>query len=166
MKLGGNEQEHLILPMYAKDWEQVREIYAEGITTGQATFETKVPSWDEWDSRHLKHSRFVMRDGACILGWAALSPVSTREAYRGVAEVSVYVREEARGKGIGGFLLEALIKNSEQYGTWTLQASIFPENEVSIKLHLRCGFRIVGRRERIGKLNDEWRDTMLLERRT
>jgi L-amino acid N-acyltransferase YncA len=148
------------------DWEQVRAIYLEGVREGNSTFETEAPSWEAWDEAHHKSPRLVMRAGGQVLGWAALSPVSKRRVYNGVAEVSVYVTGSARGKGIGRALLEALIENSEQAGMWTLQASIFPENVASIELHLKCGFREVGRRESIAKLNGVWRDTILLERRS
>jgi len=152
--------------MKAGDWEQVRSIYLEGIAAGNATFETEAPSWEKWDEGHLRIARLVMRDRDEVLGWAALSPVSKRSAYRGVAELTVYVTESARGQGIGRALLEALIKESENNGIWTLQASIFPENTASVKLHLACGFREVGRRERIAILNGVWRDTLLFERRS
>lgn len=148
------------------DWEQVRGIYLEGLATGQATFETEAPSWEQWDVRHLSAPRLVSATGETIKGWAALGPVSTRAAYAGVAEVSVYVGQEERRQGVGRLLLERLIEISEQHGIWTLQASIFPENEASIELHKSCGFREVGRRERIGRLNGIWRDTVLLERRS
>jgi phosphinothricin acetyltransferase len=151
--------------MRASDWDQVRAIYLEGIRSGHSTFETDAPSWEKWDEGHLELARLVWRDGDTILGWAALSPVSKREVYRGVAELTVYVSENARGQGIGRALLEALINESEKHGIWTLQASIFPENVASITLHLRCGFREVGRRERIAMLNGVWRDTLLFERR-
>jgi len=152
--------------MKASDWEQVRSIYLEGIASGNSTFETEAPSWEKWDEAHLQIARLVRRDGNRILGWAALSPVSKRNVYRGVAELTVAVTESARGQGVGRALLEALIDESEKNGIWTLQASIFPENTTSIKLHLRCGFREVGRRERIGMLNGVWRDTLLFERRS
>ncbi len=152
--------------MNASDWEQVRAIYLEGIRSGHSTFETDAPSWEKWDEGHLEFARLVMRDGEIVLGWAALSPVSKRYAYRGVAEVTVYVSEAARGQGIGHALLKALIDESERNGIWTLQASIFPENTASVQLHLRCGFREVGRRERIAMLNGVWRDTLLFERRS
>ena len=152
--------------MKANDWEQVRSIYLEGIRTGHATFETDTPTWEQWDEAHLQVARLVMRDGDSVLGWAALSPVSKRKVYRGVAEVTVYVSETARGHGIGRTLLESLIDASEKQGLWTLQASIFPENTASVELHRRCGFREVGRRERIAVLNDVWRDTILFERRS
>lgn len=151
--------------MRVSDWEQVRAIYLEGIRSGHSTFETEAPPWEKWDEGHLSIARLVMREGETILGWAALSPVSKRHAYRGVAEVTVYVSENAQGRGIGRALLEALIGESEKNSIWTLQASIFPENAASVQLHLRCGFREVGRRERIAMLNGVWRDTLLFERR-
>src|SRR5215218_9387086 len=150
--------------MKASDWEQVRSIYLEGIASGNSTFETQAPSWEKWDEAHLQIARLVMRDGDKVLGWAALSPVSKRSAYRGVAELTVYVTESARGQGVGRALLEALVEESEKNGIWTLQASIFPENSASVKLHLACGFREVGKRERIAMLNGVWRDTLLFER--
>ena len=158
---------HVIIDqMRASDWEQVRATYLEGIRSGHSTFETEAPSWEKWDEGHLQISRLVMRDGETVLGWAALSPVSKRHVYRGVAEVTVYVSKNAQGRGIGRALLEALIDESEKNGIWTLQASIFPENTASVQLHLRCGFREVGRRERIAMLNGVWRDTLLFERRS
>jgi len=155
-----------IVSMTAGDWGRVREIYGQGLATGNATFETEIPDWETWNSGHLTHSRFVARGGEDILAWAALSPVSGRCVYGGVAEVSVYVAENGRGKGVGNALLGALITSSEKNKIWTLQAGIFPENEASIRLHLRNGFREVGRRERIGKHGGVWRDTVLLERRS
>lgn len=152
--------------MRAGDWPQVRDIYLEGIRTGNATFETLAPEWEEWDRDHLRACRFVARDNDAVYGWAALRPVSARYAYRGVAEVSVYVTESARGGGLGRALLAALISSSEHNGIWTLQAGILAENISSLELHRRCGFREVGRRERIGKLGDAWRDVVLLERRS
>jgi len=152
--------------MRASDWEQVRAIYLEGIRSGHSTFETDAPSWEKWDEGHLQFARLVMRDGETVLGWAALSPVSKRYVYRGVAEVTVYVSDAVHGQGVGRALLEALIDESERNGIWTLQASIFPENTASVQLHLRCGFREVGRRERIAMLNNIWRDTLLFERRS
>jgi phosphinothricin acetyltransferase len=151
--------------MRASDWAQVRAIYLEGIRSGHSTFETGAPPWETWDEGHLQIARLVMRDGETIHGWAALSPVSKRDVYRGVAEVTVYVSESMQGQGIGRALLDGLIGESEQNGIWTLQASIFPENVASMQLHLRCGFREVGRRERIAMLNGVWRDTLLFERR-
>lgn len=157
---------YVIDQMRDADWEQVSAIYLEGIATSLATFETDAPSWEKWNNGHLQKPRLVVRAGNNILGWAALSPVSNRCVYGGVAEVSVYVGEMGRGQGIGRALLQALIEESEKNGIWTLQAGIFPENTASVNLHLRCDFREVGRRERIGKLNGEWRDTLLLERRS
>jgi phosphinothricin acetyltransferase len=150
----------------ASDWEQVHAIYLEGLREGNSTFEIEAPSWETWDEAHLKSPRLVMRVAGKVLGWAALSPVSKRSVYSGVAEVSIYVTERARGKGIGRALLEQLVKESEHAGIWTLQASIFPENAASIQLHLNCGFREVGKRERIAKLKGVWRDTILFERRS
>ena len=155
----------MIEQMQASDWEQVRSIYLEGIQSGNSTFETNAPTWEKWNEGHLSFARLVMRDEEKVFGWAALSPVSKREVYCGVAEVTVYVTESARGKGIGRALLEALIVESEKNGIWTLQASIFPENTASVELHLRCGVREVGRRERIAMLGGVWRDTILFERR-
>jgi phosphinothricin acetyltransferase len=157
---------YVIDEMVPGDWEQVRAIYLEGIATGYTTFETDAPSWEKWDASHLRIARLVARRGDEVLGWAALSPVSNRHVYRGVAELTISVRPESRGRGIGRALLEALIEESERNEIWTLQAAIFPENTASVKLHLRCGFREVGRRERIGKLNGNWRDTLLFERRS
>jgi phosphinothricin acetyltransferase len=151
-----------LLPVH---WADVQLIYLEGLATGQATFETRAPSWEKWDASHLATPRLVAELEGSVHGWAALNPVSTREVYAGVAEVSVYVGELSRGLGIGRVLLRALVAESEKAGLWTLQASIFPENESSIALHKGCGFREVGRRERIGQLNGIWRDTVLLERR-
>jgi L-amino acid N-acyltransferase YncA len=148
------------------DWESVRRIYAEGIATGNATFETEPPSWELWDKAHRSDSRFVARSGTQILGWAALSRVSERCAYGGVAEVSVYVGADARGRGVGRRLLEALVRASEEAGVWTLQAGIFPENVASLSIHQVCGFRIVGVREKFGRLQGAWRDVALLERRS
>ncbi len=152
--------------MSEKDWEQVCAIYLEGIATGHATFETQAPAWEQWDARHLPYSRLVARSGETVKGWAALSPVSSRFVYAGVAEISVYVGAGHRGEGIGKALLEALISDSENNGIWSLQAGIFPENSRSITMHKQCGFREVGRRERIGKMNGIWRDVVLLERRS
>lgn len=148
------------------DWEGVRAVYVEGLATGQATFETEAPGWERWDAAHLSFARLVARAGERIEGWAALSPVSSRRVYAGVAEVSVYVGREARGRGLGRSLLAALIEESERHGVWTLQASIFPENAASVALHKALGFRVVGRRERVAKLDGRWRDTVLFERRS
>jgi phosphinothricin acetyltransferase len=155
-----------IASMGPADWQRVREIYLDGIATGHATFETSAPSWELWDTAHLVFARLVARREKEVVGWAALSPVSNRCAYGGVAEVSVYVSSARRGAGIGKRLLVSLIEESERNGIWTLQAGIFPENMGSIALHVACGFREVGRRERVGKLKGVWRDTILLERRS
>jgi L-amino acid N-acyltransferase YncA len=157
---------YTIEPMQRSDWAQVRTIYLDGIATGQATFETEAPSWERWDATHLCIGRLVARTGQMILGWAALSPVSSRQVYGGVAEVSLYVGVSYRGKGAGTALLAALIAASEQHDIWTLQAVIFPENEASLALFKKCGFREVGRRERLGQLRGMWRDVSLLERRS
>ena len=157
--------------MTAAHWPQVRAIYEQGMATGHATFQTEAPAWEEWDREHLAHSRLVAVDAGDgqseqVMGWAALSPVSGRCVYGGVAEVSVYVAASARGQGVGQQLLAALVVEAEQNGLWTLQAGIFPENEASLRLHAAAGFRTVGRRERIGQLRGEWRDTLLRERRS
>jgi L-amino acid N-acyltransferase YncA len=153
--------------MRDEDWPEVRRVFAEGIATGNATFELEAPSWSAWDAGHRRDCRFVVRgEGGRLLGWAALSPVSGRRVYGGVAEVSVYVEAAARGAGVGQSLLQALVHESERQGVWTLQAGIFPENETSVRLHERLGFRQVGRRERIGRMGDTWRDVLLLERRS
>lgn len=148
------------------DWEAVRGIYLEGIAAGDATFETDAPGWEVWDGAHRQDARLVARRAGRVVGWAALTRVSGRCVYAGVAEVSVYVAASARGEGVGRALLEALIAASEQAGVWTLQAGIFPENAASIALHERCGFRVVGRRERLGRLGSRWRDVLMLERRS
>ncbi|HMJ27056.1 MAG TPA: GNAT family N-acetyltransferase [Pyrinomonadaceae bacterium] len=153
-------------PMRPSDWPAVLQIYLEGIATRQATFETEAPSWDAWDASHLLFARLVAREDEQLVGWTALSPVSSRKVYAGVAEVSVYVAESRRGRGLGRRLLEALIAGSEANGIWMLQAVTFSGNAASVALHRRCGFREVGRRERIAKLDGVWRDTMLLERRS
>jgi L-amino acid N-acyltransferase YncA len=168
-----------ILPMPPELWPTVREIYAQGITTGNATFETELPDWEKWDAGHRKNCRLVAfapfeedselvvpLDKLTVLGWAALSPVSARRVYAGVAEVSVYVAASARGRGVGKALLQVLVQESEANGIWTLQAGIFPENTASIALHESCGFQKVGVRQRIGRLHDTWRDVLLLERRS
>ena len=160
------ERELQIRLLVAEDWGLVRSIYLEGIGTGQATFETGVPSWTQWNDAHLPAPRLVAISDDRIVGWAALSPVSFRPVYAGVAEVSVYVSQGSRGHGIGRALLDTLVKESEKNGIWTLQASIFPENVASLALHKSCRFREVGTRERIGNMNGVWRDTVLLERRS
>jgi len=155
-----------IRAMTAADWDGVRAAYIEGIATGNATFETSAPEWERWDAAHRTDCRLVAVDGAGILGFAALSPVSARKVYAGVAEVSVYVAARAREKGVGAALLGELVRASEQAGIWTLQAGIFPENTPSIALHQRAGFRAVGTRERLGQLHGRWRDVVLMERRS
>jgi len=152
--------------MTPEDWPSVRAIYIEGIATGNATFEREAPEWEQWDAGHLSVCRLVARAGGSILGWAALSRVSTRAVYAGVAEVSVYVAEAARGGGIGSALLNALIRESERNGIWTLQAGIFQENRASLKIHEQAGFRVVGTRERLGAMDGRWRDVVLMERRS
>ncbi|MDP9258894.1 MAG: N-acetyltransferase family protein [Actinomycetota bacterium] len=152
--------------MEPADWPAVAAIYAEGIATGNATFEVAVPGYVAWDAAHLAAHRLVARAEGGVVGWAALGAYSRREVYRGVAEETIYVAERARGQGIGGVLLRALIADAERAGIWTLQAGIFRENAASLALHERCGFRIVGTRERIGKMGDTWRDVVLMERRS
>jgi L-amino acid N-acyltransferase YncA len=156
----------LIRTLTEDDWPAVAAIYEEGIATRLATFETAAPTWPEWNRAHLDDQRLVADEDGEVLGWAALSPVSERCVYAGVAEVSVYVAERARGRGIGRALLERLSRSAESAGIWTLQAGVFPENRASLALHHGCGFRTVGIRERIGKLNGAWRDVVLLERRS
>lgn len=155
-----------IRKLVASDWEAVRSIYLDGIATRQATFETEAPVWEQWDSVHLPRPRLAATANETIVGWAALSPISRRPVYAGVAEVSVYVDRKLRGQGVGRLLLETLTRESEDNGIWTLQASIFPENTASVSLHKSCGFSEVGRRERIGKMDGVWRDTVLFERRS
>jgi L-amino acid N-acyltransferase YncA len=147
------------------DWPAIARIYAEGIATRAATFETEVPSWEEWDAAHLGAPRFVAEESGEVLGWIAVSPVSRRDVYRGVVEHSVYVAEEARGRGVGRLLLEALVDTAATHGIWTIQTSIFEENGASVALHEAAGFRRIGRRERIAQLDGQWRDTLLLELR-
>ena len=152
--------------MNVNDSLRVLEIYKMGLDTRNATFETKVPSWPDWDLKHHKHSRFVYTDDNTILGWAALTPVSSRKVYKGVAEVSIYIDTNFLGKGIGSKLMDKVIISSEENGIWTLYASIFPENIATIKLHKRYDFRVIGTREKIAQLDNKWRDTMILERRS
>jgi phosphinothricin acetyltransferase len=152
--------------MRAADWDRVRQICVEGIATGNATFETEAPCWEKWNASHRPDCRFVARDAGEVVGWAALSPVSSRCVYAGVAEVSIYVGERARGRGVGRMLLRALVEASERVRIWTLQAGIFPENPASIELHKRAGFRIVGVREKLGCMDGRWRDVVLMERRS
>jgi L-amino acid N-acyltransferase YncA len=156
----------IVAPMESEDWAAVQAIYRDGIATGDATFETDVPEWEGWDKSHLREPRLVARQDGRPVGWAALSAISNRRVYAGVAEVSVYVSAPARGKGIGKALLQELVAESEEAGFWTLQASIFRENVASSALHRACGFREVGCRERIGRMNGVWRDTILMERRS
>ena len=155
-----------IRPLTPADWPAVERIYAEGIATGNATFETEPPTWEEFDAGRLAENRLVAVEDGEVVGWAALSPTSRRECYAGVAEHSVYVAESARGRGTGRALMEALIEGAETSGIWTIQTSIFPENAASLALHEGVGFRVVGRRERIARLDGEWRDTLLIERRS
>jgi phosphinothricin acetyltransferase len=155
-----------ISTMLPSDWPAAERIYLEGIATGNASFETDSPGWEKWNSTHHSHSRLVAKDGETLVGWAALSAVSARRVYAGVAEVTVYVAKSAHGRGAGKLLLAELIRKSEQNGIWTLQAGIFPENAASIALHKSQGFREVGRRTKIGQLWGQWRDTVLLERRS
>ncbi|HWJ32600.1 MAG TPA: GNAT family N-acetyltransferase [Gaiellaceae bacterium] len=147
------------------DWTAVAEIYWDGMRDGLATFETEVPSWDEWDARHLSGHRLVAELHGEVVGWAALAPASKRRCYSGVAENSVYVARHAQGRGVGKALLRALIKRARAAGIWMIQTSIFPENSASLALHERCGFRVVGTRERIAKRDGLWRDTVFLENR-
>ncbi len=156
----------LIETLTEKDWHAVSAIYAEGIATGNATFEKAIPEWEKWDSGHLSSCRFVARSGKDVLGWAALASVSGRCVYAGVAEVSIYVAARARGQKVGLKLLQELIEASEREGIWTLQAGIFPENIASIELHKRCGFSTVGTRKRLGRMDGRWRDVCLMERRS
>lgn len=156
----------LVRPLTSDDWPAVRSIYMEGIATGNATFEQEPPSWEAWDQSHLAACRLVAEQAGQVVGWAALSRVSDRCVYGGVAEVSVYVSAAARGRGVGRALLQALVEESERQGLWTLQAGVFPENLASVRIHERCGFRVVGRREKLGRLRDRWRDVLLLERRS
>jgi L-amino acid N-acyltransferase YncA len=155
-----------IRAMEPTDWPRVRSIYAAGIATGNATFETEPPQWDSFDDGHLSDLRFVATDGDEVIGWAAAGPVSDRCAYAGVVENSVYVDPDFQGRGVGRLLLSALVAASEAAGNWTMQTGIFPENTASLALHEACGFRVVGRRERLGQLEGRWRDVMLLERRS
>jgi len=147
-------------------WEEVKAIYLEGIATGQATFQTEAPTWEDWNKSHLPNCRLVAIEEGKVCGWVALSPVSSRCVYAGVAEISVYIGKNYRGKQIGTKLLQAVIAESEKRNIWTLQAGIFPENTASLRLHTRAGFRIIGYREKVGKMKDVWRNVNLLERRS
>jgi phosphinothricin acetyltransferase len=160
------EHDVRIEALTARDWIAVEKIFDEGIRTGDATFETSTPEWQQWNAGHLATCRLVARAGGDVLGWAALSPVSNRRCYAGVAEVSLYIAGHARGRGVGTRLLSALIEASERAGIWSLQSSTFPENAASLALQRRHGFRIIGRRERIGCQDGRWRDVVLLERRS
>ena len=155
-----------IEPLEEKHKKEIFEIYKLGIETKNATFNTKVPTWEEWNNGHLKHSRFVIKLNDKTVGWIALSPVSNRCNYSGVAEVSVYIHPDFNGKKLASQLMRKMISESEKNGIWTLQSSIFPENKASLKLHKNFDFRIVGTREKISKMDGKWRDTILLERRT
>jgi L-amino acid N-acyltransferase YncA len=161
-----NNLEVVFRPLETGDWGTVAEIYKQGIETNNATFQQEIPTWNEWDNGHLKNCRIIALVDNNIAGWAALSPVSGRCVYGGVAEVSVYVAGNFRGQSIGKMLLDKLIIDSEKEKLWTLQAGIFPENIPSLTIHEKLGFRKVGYRERIGKMNGKWRDTVLMERRS
>jgi L-amino acid N-acyltransferase YncA len=156
----------LINSLTPDDWPTARAIYEEGIATGEATFETEAPSWEQWDAGHLPCCRLAARAGGGVVGWAALSPVSRRSCYAGVAEVSVYVGAAHRGRGVGRALLQALVAESERQGLWTLQGATFAENAASLRLQVECGFRVIGRRERVARLRGVWKDTVLTERRS
>jgi phosphinothricin acetyltransferase len=156
----------MVREMLQGDSENILEIYRMGLETRNATFETILPSWHDWDMKHLPHSRFVSVENGIVTGWAALTPFSSREVYRGVAEVSIYVASGFRGKETGSQLMDQIIITSELNGIWTLVSSVFPENEATLKLHVKYGFRIIGKRERIAQLDGKWRDTILLERRS
>jgi len=155
----------LIRSLKETDYEAVKHIYQEGIDTQLATFETTVPDWENWNKKNLPFCRFVAVLDSEITGWAALSPVSKRAVYRGVAEVSIYIGKDFRGQGVGKILMKHLIVQSKKEDIWTLQSNIFSENIASLKLHLQNGFRIVGVRRKIGQLNDVWKDNILLEMR-
>lgn len=163
----GETMNFIIDRMNETDWPQVSDIYLAGIKTEIATFQNDVPTWEEWNRGHSTDCRFVARSGEKILGWVALSPVSSRCVYAGVAEVSIYIEEEHKGMGIGTILLNNLIKYSEEAGYWTLQSGIIKENLSSRILHKKCGFREIGYRERLGKMNNgKWHDVILMERRS
>jgi len=156
----------LFRPLEKQDWHRVSEIYALGIMTGNATFQQDIPSWEEWDKNHLKTCRILVEKEKQIIGWAALSAVSSREVYQGVTEVSIYIDPLFSGQKVGFSLLHQLVLASEKQGIWTLQAGIFPENIASLKIHEQVGFRTIGKRENVGKLKGVWRDTVLMERRS
>lgn len=155
-----------IRAMLAEDWPKVCQIYQAGIATQMATFETKIPNWSSWDQKYLSIGRLVAVDQKEVIGWTALSPASTRAVYRGVAELSIYIAPDRRGQKVGQTLLRHLIPLTEKAGFWTLQSSVFPENEASIRLHLRHGFRQIGFREKIAQLDGVWKDNLLFERRS
>jgi L-amino acid N-acyltransferase YncA len=165
MTFGAHQVRPQIRDLRPGDWPEVAAIYEVGIRTRNATFETGVPGWEEWDAAHLAGHRLVAVGGGAVAGWAALAPASARPCYAGVAEDSVYVADGWQSRGVGRALLERLVRDAEAAGIWTIQTSIFPENRASLELHLRCGFRVVGVRERIASLDGVWRDTLLLERR-
>ena len=156
----------MIRPMTARDSTRVLEIYKMGIDTRNATFETDVPTWLDWNSKHLQHSRFVFIENEKAFGWAALSAVSVRPAYRGVAEISIYIDVDFHAKGIGSQLMDKVISSSEENGIWTLNSSVFPENIATLKLHEKFAFRIIGIKEKVAQLDGKWRNTILLERRS
>ncbi|NDV17202.1 GNAT family N-acetyltransferase [Muricauda sp. TY007] len=156
----------IIRTMKASDWEDVSRIYSEGISTGLATFETTAPSYEQWDKAHTKECRLIAEKDGEIMGWAALSPVSSRCVYGGVGEVSVYIADKSRGMGVGRLLMQHLIEESEKAGFWTIQSGVFPENIGSIKLHKKVGFRYIGKRERVGKIHGVWKDNLLFEKRS
>jgi len=156
----------MIREMTRQDSVSILEIYKMGLDTRNATFETNVPSWVDWDGKHLKHSRFVYVEDDSVLGWIALSPVSVRKVYAGIAEVSVYIDTDSRCKGIGSKLMEQVIISSEKNGIWTLSSSVFAENKATLRLHEKFGFRVIGIREKIAQLEGKWRNTVLLERRS
>jgi L-amino acid N-acyltransferase YncA len=156
----------MVREMKQSDSQRVLEIYQLGLETRNATFETDVPDWNDWNSKHLKNSRFVYENNNIVLGWVALSPVSARKVYEGVAEISIYVDTNFLGQGIGSALMEKVIISSESNGIWSLFSSVFPENGATLKLHDKFGFRMVGRREKIARLDGEWKDTILFERRS
>lgn len=155
----------VVRAMTPQDWPSVARIYAEGIATRDATFETTVPAWADWDAAHTVEHRWVA-DAGEVRGWVACSRVSSRCVYAGVLELSVYVAEAARGRGVGSALLAALVRSTEAAGVWTLETGIFPENTASLALHARHGFRVIGTRERVGQMDGTWRDVVLLERRS
>ena len=155
-----------IVKLLPEHWDEVRQIYEQGIMTGNATFETAAPSWEEWDKKHLDICRFVAIEDGKVAGWIALIPTSTRKVYLGIMEVSIYIHEDHRGKGVGKKLFDVLIPESEKNGIWSLLSVLFPENTASIKLHEKVGFKVIGIREKMGKMGDVWRDNVMMERRS